>query len=602
MRSILAVWNKDGAPVSQKTLSAMAGAGEHPRILTAANVAIAITGCRPGKRGDDGLLKAGPYLLVADARLDNEDELARALDVADPTTETLLLAAYRKWGQDCPNHLTGDFALIIWDGLSLFAATDVPGVRQLHYHNDAHQACLATYARQLKAHPRINPEISHEALLMWMLNVYDQHYSMYTNIHGLPSGTSLTITRKACHTRKWWPPPRIDAIQNETDIHEQFLHLLTRCVRDRCRSERPTMGSMLSGGLDSSSVTVLASRVMEKRVLPVSYRFTGLATCDESAPAREVAAMHGLDIRWIDAEENWLFKGLLATPQGENPFYCWDTLIQSLLASLPDTCDTLLTGHGGDLMLQGLTRKRYLSRAVRAGQWRLLPQLMTRLGKRPFSSVYRELIRPAFPETTGLLRRVMRRMPYRPPWIPARTYRAYNASRFFAMEPVISDDPVRQAVYEQIGPGAAGIRRAIHLMERLAAPMGITVCHPFFDRRIAEFVLALPHEHLIGGSLPKSILRHTMKDLLPDTVLQGTKTHPMASFYHYGITKEINVIRGMFEKSMLAQLGLLDTKPLLAAIEHYMASDPSRTLAPFLTIIQTEAWLRKADGEKRRKG
>jgi asparagine synthase (glutamine-hydrolysing) len=62
----------------------------------------------------------GSRILVADSRLDNRDELAEALGIAPAERATLpdsalLLAAYEKWGDRCPEHLLGDFAFALWD-------------------------------------------------------------------------------------------------------------------------------------------------------------------------------------------------------------------------------------------------------------------------------------------------------------------------------------------------------------------------------------------------------------------------------------------------------------------------------------------------------
>ena len=80
-------------------------------------------------------------VITADARIDNRDELFDALGIPNPDRPTmpdsaLILKAYRKWGQDCPNHLLGAFAFTIWDKKeqSLFCARDQMGFKPFYYY------------------------------------------------------------------------------------------------------------------------------------------------------------------------------------------------------------------------------------------------------------------------------------------------------------------------------------------------------------------------------------------------------------------------------------------------------------------------------------
>src|SRR5690242_8419808 len=109
------------------------------------------TGLSPGADAD-GLA------IAADARLDNRSELARVLGVSDthPGVDgdaTILLAAYRRWGAACVDHLYGDYAFAVWDSRAqrLFCARDPFGVKPFFYYCDGGTLAFASEIKALVA-------------------------------------------------------------------------------------------------------------------------------------------------------------------------------------------------------------------------------------------------------------------------------------------------------------------------------------------------------------------------------------------------------------------------------------------------------------------
>ena len=98
----------------------------------------------------------GDLVITADARIDNREELIAALSLAECrfekiTDSHLILAAYEKWGETCPEHLLGDFAFAIWDKRNqmLFCARDHFGVRPFYYHHCPRR--MFAFASEIKA-------------------------------------------------------------------------------------------------------------------------------------------------------------------------------------------------------------------------------------------------------------------------------------------------------------------------------------------------------------------------------------------------------------------------------------------------------------------
>ncbi len=171
MSAIFGVFNLDGKPVSPDTLQAMQQAmaywgpdgdgllcegGVGLGHLLLHNTPESLYESLPSKHQDTGLL------ITASARLDNREELCRALAVPHPVRptlpdSTLILKAYEKWGDECPDRLLGDWAFAIWDPRQqrLFLARDHHGNTGLYYYANARCFAFASSLKGLLALPDV---------------------------------------------------------------------------------------------------------------------------------------------------------------------------------------------------------------------------------------------------------------------------------------------------------------------------------------------------------------------------------------------------------------------------------------------------------------
>ncbi len=148
MSGVVGLLSLDGAPVDARRLDRMCDAvrrrgPDGSATWTEGPVGLARSHLwtTPEEIGEAQPLAATDdrFRIVTDARLDNREELAAQLrdDIGtrSPSDAQLILAAYRRWGEDCPRHLVGDFAFLLWDARDrrLVGARDPLGVRLLHY-------------------------------------------------------------------------------------------------------------------------------------------------------------------------------------------------------------------------------------------------------------------------------------------------------------------------------------------------------------------------------------------------------------------------------------------------------------------------------------
>ena len=208
-------------------------------------------------------LHDGELSLVADLRLDNRDELAGALSIgaaalADMPDSALLLAAYKKWGADCVDHLIGDFAFAVWDAhkRTLTLARDHMGQRHVFYHQGEGFFAFATEIKGLWALPHVPRTLSESALL-------DRCCSTQRTIRRdrLRRHSRCARRHRADHrrrrrsTRRYWEPHADPAHEGRDEAYyiETYRKVLSEAVACRLRRTRPRACSWAAASIPAPS-------------------------------------------------------------------------------------------------------------------------------------------------------------------------------------------------------------------------------------------------------------------------------------------------------------------------------------------------------------
>lgn len=187
------------------------------------------------------------------------------------TDTEVLLAAYREWKEDCLNRLNGMFAFALFDNQSkqLFLARDRVGKKPLYYALAGDRFLFASEAKALLQDPEVSRGIDLRALNFFLAYGFvPGDLSIFRGIRKLPPAHAMTVDlasgRSRCW-RYWWLPGPARERLDEEDILAELESLLENAVRIRLRSDVP-LGVFLSGGLDSSLVVALMSRVSSRPV------------------------------------------------------------------------------------------------------------------------------------------------------------------------------------------------------------------------------------------------------------------------------------------------------------------------------------------------
>ena len=212
--------------------------------------------------------------ILAWARIDNRvallNKLPKRLHSLGESDDGLILAAYLHWGERACQHLIGDFAFTIYNGRnnSFYCGRDHTGVKPFYYYFDGKQFAFATSMAVLNQLPGLDLTLSEEWLARYLAGVSaDWTLTAYQQIKKLPPAHSLTFANNTINLHRYFTfSPESDLILDSDEAYvEAYREVLHQAVACRVRSDYP-IGSELSGGLDSSTVTALAARTMRHPV------------------------------------------------------------------------------------------------------------------------------------------------------------------------------------------------------------------------------------------------------------------------------------------------------------------------------------------------
>jgi asparagine synthase (glutamine-hydrolysing) len=294
------------------------------------------------------------------------------------TSDTeVLLHLYAEYGEVMLDKLRGMFAFAIWDGAkkSLFLARDPFGIKPLYWADDGKTFRAASQVKALLAGGKIDtsPEpAGHVGFFLW--GHIPAPYSLYRSIRNLPAGHCLTIDaygKKRLRAYCNIPDILAGAERQPEDGRQPASDILRASLRDSIRHHQVAdvpVGVFLSSGLDSSTITALASEFGgQLRTVTLGFEeYKGTAS-DETPLAEEVARRCGTNHQtiWVTRKdfENDLDRLLHAMDQpscdGVNSYFISKAAAQAGLK-------VALSGLGGDELFGGYPSFSEIPRAVSA--------------------------------------------------------------------------------------------------------------------------------------------------------------------------------------------------------------------------------------------
>jgi asparagine synthase (glutamine-hydrolysing) len=544
MSGIVGILHLDGAPVDRALLQSLTDfqsfrGPDAKQIWLSGSVGLGHTLL---KTTDESESEHQPFTLgnevwiVADARIDAQRDLIAELEAKDQTVTPgatdaeLILRAYHAWGDDCVEHLLGDFSFGIWDESRkrLFCARDHMGVKCFYY---AHIGSCVVFSNSLECirqHPAVSDRLNDLAIADFLLfeRNLNQATSSFADIQRLPPAHKAVWTRDANSRHQYWTAPIDEPVfyKHAADYTDRFLELMREAVGDRLRTS--CVGVLMSGGVDSPTIAAIARDLSQKDALNIEFRaFTNISSASpvEKSYAEMVARQLQIPIEYHDWETEWGVADWERVPfRSAQPV----ANINSLTTRQRYWCDVgkrrrvFLQGEGPDNALfiewkpyvQYLLRQRSFARLfLNSCQYLAWHRRIPFWGRVSRSFQKREsegsasAAGPSYPEWIN--KEIESRLGLRERW-----------NKYFS--PPHAVHPVRPLNYAlSYIPGE--FQDLFRSLDAESTRAATEVRYPFMDLRILRYFLAVP---AIPWCRDKYLLRRAMKGRLPEPVLRRPKT------------------------------------------------------------------------------
>jgi asparagine synthase (glutamine-hydrolysing) len=459
------------------------------------------------------------------------------------TDTEAIVHAYEEYGAECLSRFNGMFAFAIYDSRdkSVFLARDRIGIKPLYYSFDKGKLIFASEIKALLEHD-LNREVDKEALAQFFTFGYTvSPKTMFRNIYKLPPAHYLVLTKGKISVRRYWSLLFDKSHRSFTAWKHELSGRLKQSVNLQLMSEVP-LGAYLSGGMDSSTIVAMMSKLMDKPVNTFSVGFDSEQVIDELKYARLVADKFDTNHHEIIVSNDDAIKALptiawhldepISNPASV-PLY-----IMSKAAKKKMT--VVLTGNGGDEVFAGYRQHKVLSYASRLRHIPFVASNATGCG-----------LGLAAQLTGNPLRRYLR---FAADFIPKlndpasayctlmyKTFKIHDRQRMLGIDyyPEQSIAPffaIRGNILDKLT--SIDIMRLLpedYLIvdDKINMANGIESRVPFLDHTLVEFGAKMPSDLKLCCGTGKYILRKAMKDILPKEVISRKKygfTPPISSW------------------------------------------------------------------------
>jgi len=574
MSGISAILNLDGTPVPPSEVERMANVlrpygRDRQRTLVRGNAAFVF--CLHQLTPEDlfeqqPLVFANRFVMLFDGRIDNRPELGKALNIAASDLHLvpdsmISMRLFDRWGECAFERILGDFAIIVMDLQDghLICARDQMGSRVLHYHLSATRFAVATNPETLFALswvPRIwNKDKVADTLVNCGLS---EETTYYRDIFRVPPASVIRVRGSSFSKAQFWNPENIPDVRFKRDDEyvEALRERLHAAVKARLRSRR-TPCTTITGGLDSSSIAVVAADILAANgnkldtftAVPeagFSKKPTRGIYFDETPYVLQIMELNGnISPHFVSPSKGPILEQIAGeirvggVPSGGILNGLWIMDIYAAARSLGH--NVMLCGEMGNLTMS-YDGRGVFAELLRRGRWLKLFREIASSGHRWRHMIRHYTVAPFIPAPIFRKYKQWSRGAY-PPW-----YEHSAIQPDFAATSGIVDRAAREYLPFDAPPHRDSRLARIHDFHiwcetadwyaKVRAAFGIDTRTPAFDRRLVEFCIGVPDDQCRRDGRERWLIKRAMEGRLPEPVLSNTRRGYQAADWFPRLTRE----------------------------------------------------------------
>ena len=482
-------------------------------------------------------------VIVFNGEIYNFRELRESLEAkghrfSTRTDTEAILHGYEEYGVHILEHLNGMFTFAIWDNnqKQLFVARDRIGIKPLYYWQDHSKIVFGSEIKSILEDRSISRALESASLSSFLSYGYvPAPNTMFQNIQKLEAGHFMLVKNGCVKTQQYWDLPLYEDKKEHPFSYycEKTTEFLTQSIKRRLVSDVP-LGAFLSGGMDSSSIVAIMSKLTNSSINTYAIGFDE-EFHNELDDARAVAEMFQTNHHEILVKPDVidLLPKLIA--HMDEPVADSSIIVTYLVSKLAqESVKVILSGVGGDELFGGY--RRYLGYALNK-HYRRIPRIL------------RKTLVPAVFERLPSDRNSVMMNFFRLGKGFIRSSEKPEHEQYHDMITIFNNDFLQEllkkspanshdlsGLYRQLSNTADSLQRMTNfdiktqlvddlllLTDKMSMAASLEARVPFLDHHFVEFAATIPSKYKIHGLKLRHIQKKAMQDILPPEVINKKK-------------------------------------------------------------------------------
>lgn len=553
--------------------------------------------------------EAGRYAIVFNGEIYNYQSIRQELRGKGFSFQTesdteVLLKAYIHFGAEMLNKLNGFFAFAIYDKEEelLLIARDRFGIKPLLYTQNEDRVLFASEMKSLMAYG-VDRVINKAALnLYFQLTYIPAPHSIFEGVQKLEPGHYLLVQKGSVSKHRYYDFPDYSkpTINNLSDAKSGIVEALRNSVQDRLVADVP-LGAFLSGGIDSSIITALASEKVPQ-LKTFSIGFKDNKYFDETYYANLVAEKYQTDHQVFSLTNDDLLSHVnevidyIDEPFADSsalPVYILSqqTRKHVTVALSGDGADEIFSGynkHSAWLMSQQQSARNGFIKSL-GPLWSALPH--SRNNK--LTNTFRQLDRFAQLQGLSLQERY---------WYLASFIQKASVTQLLKPDYQVDTSDVEAFYSRSIQTGhinevlASDAQMVLHgdmlqKVDLMSMANGLEVRVPFLDHRVVALAFQMEQDMKIKGNQRKIVLREAFRDYLPDELYHRPKHGfevPLLDWFRKEMRLELDQV--VFSKELIEAQGIFDWKQIARTKKRLHSFDPGDSAILVWSLYVFNKW------------